>query len=116
VLGAASVVTTPSRTGPDGDAESLLLVNLEAQASGRPVVTTRHGGIPEFVDEGSSALLVPEGDAGALADALVRVLADRDLATRMAGAGPAVAERFEVGACTARIDDLYGVLLARGRR
>jgi glycosyltransferase involved in cell wall biosynthesis len=109
----ATVVVQPSRTGPDGDAESLLLVNLEGQASGRPVVTTRHGGIPEFVDDGTTALLVEEGDAAALADALVRVLRDRPLAERLGAAGPPWASQFDVRACTARVDDLYEAVLAR---
>jgi glycosyltransferase involved in cell wall biosynthesis len=108
----ATVVVTPSRTAPDGDAETLLLVNLEAQASGRPVVTTRHGGIPEYVDDGATALVVPEGDAVALADALVTVLRDRDLAERLGAAGTAFAARFDQAGCTARVDDLYDELLA----
>jgi colanic acid/amylovoran biosynthesis glycosyltransferase len=111
-LARATVVCTPSRTGPDGDAESLLLVNLEAQALGRPVVTTRHGGIPEFVDEGRSALLVPEGDPAALAEALVTVLRDPRLAERMAAAGPSVAARFPAAACAERVDrEVYAPLL-----
>ena len=43
---------SPSRTADDDSVESLLLVNLEAQASARPVVTTKHGGIPEYVRAG----------------------------------------------------------------
>jgi glycosyltransferase involved in cell wall biosynthesis len=109
----ATVVVQPSRTGPDGDAESLLLVNLEGQASGRPVVTTRHGGIPEFVADGTTSLVVEEGDAAALAAALTKVLSDRDLATRLGEAGPGWAAQFDVRACTARVDDLYEAVLAR---
>lgn len=105
------VVVTPSRTAADGDVETLLLVNLEAQASGRPVVSTLHGGIPEFVEDGRSALLVPENDPDALAGALVRVLSDDDLAGRMAAAGPEVAAQFEWGACVRAVDDLYDSLL-----
>jgi glycosyltransferase involved in cell wall biosynthesis len=116
VLRAATVVVTPSRTAEDGDAESLLLVNLEAQASGRAVVTTRHGGIPEFVEEGKTALLVPEDDAPALAEALLRVLDDPVLAARLGGAGPAVAARFDVAGCVRRVDELYDRLRSRGRR
>jgi colanic acid/amylovoran biosynthesis glycosyltransferase len=107
----ARVVVTPSRTASDGDSESLLLVNLEAQASGRPLVTTRHGGIPEFVDEGRTALVVPEADPGALAEALVQVLTDDDLAQRLAAAGPRWAQRFELSTCTARVDALYDRLI-----
>ena len=100
----STVVCTPSRTAGDGDAESLLLVNLEAQASGRPVVTTRHGGIPEFVAEGRTALVVEEGDPAALAQALSTLLTDRVFAERMAAAGPAHAATHDVTACAARVD------------
>ena len=113
---AATVVVTPSRTARDGDAETLLLVNLEAQASGRPVVTTRHGGIPEYVADGSTALVVPEADPGALADALVAVLEDHALAERLGAAGPGFAAAFDQRACTARVDDLYDTLIATGPR
>lgn len=108
----ARVVVTPSRTAGDGDVESLLIVNLEAQASGRPVVSTRHGGIPEFVADGRTGLLVPENDAEALADALTRVLTDDDLAGRLGGAGPAWVRRFDAGRCAAEVDALYDSLLA----
>ena len=111
LIRSARVVVSPSRTAADGDAESLLLVNLEAQASGRPVVTTRHGGIPEFVAEGESALVVGEADADALAAALVDVLTDESLAARLGAAGPAVARRFDVADCAARVDGLYDTLI-----
>lgn len=113
LLAASTVIASPSQTATDGDAESLLLVNLEAQAVGRPVVTTDHGGIPEFVAENSSALVVPERDPAALADALVRVLTDRALAQRLGSGGPVVAAEFDSTAMTARVDDLYDEVLER---
>ncbi|MDP1793572.1 MAG: glycosyltransferase, partial [Acidimicrobiales bacterium] len=109
----ATVVASPSQTAANGDAESLLLVNLEAQASGRAVVTTQHGGIPEFVAANASALLVPERDPAALADALARVLRDRELATRLGSGGPLVAGEFDIAAMAARVDDLYDEVLER---
>jgi glycosyltransferase involved in cell wall biosynthesis len=107
----ARVIVTPSRTADDGDVETLLLVNLEAQASGRPVVTTRHGGIPEFVDEGRTALVVEENDPEALAVALARVLSEDDFAVAMAAAGPGWASRFDWTERVAAVDDLYRSLL-----
>ena len=115
VIVAAAVVVTPSHAGADGDAESLLLVNLEAQASGRPVVTTDHGGITEFVEANRSALVVPEADAAALAAAIVRVLTDAELAQRLAAHGPVVASRFDVRAAAGRVDDLYDEVLESPR-
>jgi D-inositol-3-phosphate glycosyltransferase len=65
---------------------------LEALASGTPVVATDSGGIPEFVDDGVTGVLVPPGDDAALAAALDRVLGDEDLRRRLATAGRAAAE------------------------
>jgi colanic acid/amylovoran biosynthesis glycosyltransferase len=113
VIRSAKVVATPSRTTEAGDAESLLLVNLEAQASGRPVVTTDHGGITDFVARDESAFVVPERDADALAEALIAILADDGLARRLGSAGPAVARRFDVADCAARVDELYSSLRSR---
>lgn len=114
LLWSARAVVSPSRTATSGDAESLLLVNLEAQACGRPVVTTRHGGIPEFVEPDGSALLVDENDAEGLADVLIRVLRDDELARRLAERGPSVAAQFDVRACSARVDELYDELSGHG--
>jgi glycosyltransferase involved in cell wall biosynthesis len=79
---------------------------LESFASGVPVVTTAAGGIPDMVEDGLSALLVPVGDADAMGEAAVRVLTEPELvgALRENGlrasmdyAWPAVRERwFEV--------------------
>jgi glycosyltransferase involved in cell wall biosynthesis len=106
----AHVVVSPSRTGGDGDAESLLLVNLEAQASGRPVVTTWHGGIPEFVQHGTTALIVPEAAPAELAEALITVLGSPALAARLGANGPEWARRFELGDCVRLMDEVYDSL------
>ena len=70
-------------------------VIVEGMLSERPVVATAVGGVPELVEDGVSGLLVPPGDAQALASALQRVLNDTTLAARLAAAGHARAlERF----------------------
>ena len=110
----AYVVASPSHSAADDAVESLLIVNLEAQAAGRPVVTTRHGGIPEFVREDDTALVVPEADPRALATALVMVLRDRDLATRLATRGPEWVRQFDTTVTAERVDALYdSLMLAR---
>jgi glycosyltransferase involved in cell wall biosynthesis len=60
---------------------------LEAQASERPVVTTRATGAVDSVQDGVTGLLVPPGDVSALTDALIRLLLDNDLARCMGRAG-----------------------------
>jgi glycosyltransferase involved in cell wall biosynthesis len=69
--------------------EGLGVIVLEASAAGIPVVSTRAGGIPEAVRENETGLLVPPGDAAALADALIRLAGDADLRHRMGVAGAA---------------------------
>lgn len=71
-LATTDLLLTASRTAPDGDAETLGLVNLEAQACGVPVVTTASGGVPEAVSP-AAVVLVPEGDIRSLAASLVQL-------------------------------------------
>ncbi len=62
---------------------------LEAYASGVPLVSTRVGGVPDIVEDGVTGLLVPPGDAQAMAAALARLLEDPALAVSLAAAGRA---------------------------
>ena len=68
-------------------AEPFGLSVLEAQASGVAVVGTDAGGIPDFVEDGVTGLLVPPDDPGALAGALARLVGDPSLRHRLAEAG-----------------------------
>jgi glycosyltransferase involved in cell wall biosynthesis len=79
------VVAIPSVPAERGNTESFSLVALEAMAVGTPVVAYAEGGLPEVL--GDCALLVPTGDRRGLVDALVRVLEDEDLASRLAACG-----------------------------
>ncbi|MCA1656579.1 MAG: glycosyltransferase, partial [Actinobacteria bacterium] len=58
-LAATDLLLTASRVAADGDAETLGLVNLEAQACGVPVVTTASGGVPEALDPAGAVLVPP---------------------------------------------------------
>ncbi len=82
VLAAADVVVTPSLWD-----EAFGLCVVEAMATGRPVVVTRAGAMPEIVDEGRCGLIVPKGDDVALAGAIGRLLDDPALAARLGEAG-----------------------------
>jgi glycosyltransferase involved in cell wall biosynthesis len=85
--------------------EGFGFVPLEAMAAGVPVVTTSAGAIPEVV--GEAALLVPPGDADALADALLRLLEDGETAFALVERGLRRAEGFTWSACAAGLSALY---------
>ncbi|HUJ92437.1 MAG TPA: glycosyltransferase, partial [Gaiellaceae bacterium] len=66
---------------------------VEALAVGTPVIATAIGGVAEIVHDGENGLLVPAGDAAALAGAVRRYLGDAELRERLrAAAAPSVAE------------------------
>lgn len=73
-------------------AEPFGLTVLEAQASGVPVVAASSGGILDFVTDDDNGLLVPPGDAGALARALARLIGDPELRVRLGRRGRETAE------------------------
>jgi len=81
-LDASTLLVLPSRS------EGMGRVLVEAFCRGRPAVASRVGGIVDLVQDGQNGLLVPPQDPAALADALLRVLSDPDLAARL-GAGAA---------------------------
>jgi glycosyltransferase involved in cell wall biosynthesis len=86
LLRGAAVVVVPSLD------EGFGLPALEALACGAPLVTTRVGDLPEIC--GDAALLVPPGDAAALAGALGAAVSGGPVTTRLRGAGPARAAAY----------------------
>ena len=97
VMAAADVIVCSSQF------ESYGMVNVEAMASGKPVVSTRRGGPSETVVDSETGFLVDAGDADALADRVVILLRDPDLRRRMGTAGRArVVERFSAAAMAAQ--------------
>ncbi len=68
---------------------------IEAMAAGVPVVSTRTGGTKEYVEDGTTGLLVDPADSRQLSEAIVALLADKDLRRKMGEAGRrAAAGRF----------------------
>jgi glycosyltransferase involved in cell wall biosynthesis len=83
-------------------------VIVEALAARCAVVTTRFGSVEELVRDGETGLLVPPRDAGALAAAQRRLMADPALRARLAGAGHAVVAReFALERCVAPYVDRF---------
>jgi glycosyltransferase involved in cell wall biosynthesis len=107
VLAELDIFVMPSR------AEGFGVAALEAQAMGLPVVASRVHGIPDVVVHGKTGLLVPPGDAAALAGAIERLARDTALRTEMGRAGRRfVGERYRWQDNAAQMERLYGDLLA----
>jgi glycosyltransferase involved in cell wall biosynthesis len=87
VLAAADVVVVPSVVDNRGRVDATTSTALEALASGRPLIATAVGGIPEVVHDGENGLLVPQKDPVALAAAIERLHGDPDLRQRLSVQG-----------------------------
>jgi glycosyltransferase involved in cell wall biosynthesis len=90
---------------------------IEAMASSRPVISTRVGGVPEVVIDGVTGLTVPPSDPTAMAEGILKLLRDRDLATRLAAEGRRhVYPRYDSSRLVDDVRNLYQRELAvRGR-
>ena len=82
----------------------------EAMAHGKPVVATRVGGIPELITDGVTGYLVDRGDAPAMSDRILKLLADPELRARMGEAGrETVSSKFDLRKNVAQLIASYGV-------
>ena len=88
--------------------ESFGIALVEAMAAGLPVVATDIPGYREVVSDGVEGLLVPPRDPGALAEGLVRLLREPELAARLGEAGRERAKTFDWPIVVDRVEELYG--------
>jgi glycosyltransferase involved in cell wall biosynthesis len=109
-LRAGDVFVLPSRS------EAFPNAVLEAMAAGLPVVASGVGGLLELVTDQATGLLVPPGDARALANAICRLMADPPLAHRLGAAARAeVHGRYSFDRMVAAFEQIYLDLLAERR-
>lgn len=93
--------------------EGMPITVLEAMAHAKPVVATPVGGTAEVVVDGETGLLVPPRDPERLAEAIRRLVADRDLARRLGEAGRArLEERFTAEAMARKVLAIYDEVVA----
>jgi glycosyltransferase involved in cell wall biosynthesis len=106
ILAACDIAILPSA------AEGMPNAVLEYLAAGLPTVASAVGGNLEIIEDGVTGLLTNPGDPEALAGALVRLLGDRDFATRLARNGRELVQRkFSFERLITEIDNLYHELL-----
>ncbi|MBU8922907.1 MAG: glycosyltransferase [Bacteroidales bacterium] len=111
LLGAADLFVLSS------DREGLPVTLLEAMASGTPIVSTDVGGISEAVSDRESALLVPPGDASALAAAMEDVLSDSVLSARLTEKARGIVKaRFSISSTSMEVQKIYEKLYREKRQ
>jgi glycosyltransferase involved in cell wall biosynthesis len=110
-LAGLDVAVLPSR------AEGMSNAVLEYMAAARPIVATAVGATPELIRDGVDGLLVPPGDAGALASAIRRLLDDRAVARRLGDSARLRAqERYSRAAMVRRFEEFYSRLVHDAHR
>lgn len=108
LLEESHVLVAPSFTSDSGDQEGIPNAIKEAMASGLPVISTFHSGIPELVVDGVSGLLVPERDAAAIADALAYLMNHPEICNEMGQAGRKQVEiKFDTNSLNRKLEELY---------
>ncbi len=109
LLGSCHLLLAPSRTATDGDSEGgAPVILLDAQAAGVPVVATTHADIPEYVIDGGSGLLAPEGDLDALTDRLRQMLRSPQQWAQMGRRGRAHVEaEYDARRQVERLESIY---------
>ncbi|MDN5001387.1 glycosyltransferase family 4 protein [Bradyrhizobium sp. GCM10027634] len=96
---------------PSVGPEACATVIMEAMSSGKAVVATDVGGMPDLVDHGETGLLVPPCDAQALAHAMQTLLEGRALLALLGATSLARVERLKARVVVTRIEQLYRDLL-----
>ncbi len=94
--------------------ETSSLALSEGMSVGVPAVATTYGGNPYMITEGVNGLLVPEKDADAMADAILKIMNDPDLLKRLSdGARRLYREKFTARAMTEQLERMYEAAYAR---
>lgn len=108
LMAAAHILVLSSATAADGDQECTPVSLMDAQASGMPVLSTRHSGIPEVVVDGQSGFLVPERDVPALAERLVYLVEHPETWPKMGRRGRRhIEQNYDSEVLSGRLVEIY---------
>jgi glycosyltransferase involved in cell wall biosynthesis len=87
-------------------------VIIEGMAAGKPVIATNGGGVPEIVEDGKTGILVPMGDAAAMAEAICQIICDPARAQEMgARARERITDFFTLERTARRVEAVYAKVL-----
>ena len=108
LLAEHDIFVAPCVIAPNGERDGIPNVIIEAMAFGLPVISTLVNAIPEIVRNGETGIAVPQRDAAALAEAVLRMSAQPEEARRMAANGRKLAlELFDEASNIGRLRDMF---------
>ncbi|WP_424769045.1 glycosyltransferase [Paenibacillus sp. sgz302251] len=117
LLSRADIFCLPSITTKDGNHEGIPNAIKEAMATGLPVVSTYHGGIPELVTDGLEGLLVAEKNVGMLAEKMRYLIENPYLREEMGKRGrEKVENQFNSAKQVSSLETIYSDLIRKGRK
>lgn len=108
IYASADIFAAPYITARNGGQEGLGLVLLEAMASGLPVVASRSGGISQVIHNGVNGLLCEERDSRELAEKLMLLLGDDELAKKLVENARETVEKYDYRSLAKRYAELFG--------
>ena len=104
----ADIFVLPSIHDTRGDTETLGVVLIEAMEYGIPVIASDVGGIPDIVKDGYNGILVPEKDVDALANAIIRLIEDKELREKfIKNAKKYIKEKFNWDKIIEKLEKIY---------
>ncbi len=112
LLQKVDILLAPSVTSQEGDREGIPVTLMEGMATGLPVVSTLHSGIPELIEDGISGFLVPEREVDGLAQKLAYLIDHPEVGLKMGRAGRAYVEKhYNINELNDRLVDIYQKLI-----
>jgi glycosyltransferase involved in cell wall biosynthesis len=87
--------------------EGLPVALMEATSVGLPIVASSVGGVPQVLEDGVDALLVPPGDPGSLVDAMKRLASDPELRERLGRHAKLRSSMFDIAEASRAVGDIY---------
>ncbi len=109
----ADIFMLPSHTAKDGDQEGIPVSLMEAMATGLPVLSTLHSGIPELIEHGQTGILVEEKNYHQLADAIIQLAKFPEVRNEIARNGrETIKQKFNATKQNRRLISMYDDLLS----
>jgi colanic acid/amylovoran biosynthesis glycosyltransferase len=104
----SDIFLAPSVTSLNGDQEGIPVVLMEALASGMPVISTYHSGIPELIEDGKSGFLTPERDVDALTEKICYLIEHNEKWQDIGNCGrKQVEEKYDINILNERLKLTY---------